>query len=95
MLASYIVQEGCTLCLLSTKCPGVSVDHLQKNCAGSLSVVPYTTSADEHLMLSFTAVRSPRSTKGKFSSQFDRFNIALKADFRLRWNLSAKPLDSG
>ena len=67
---------------------------LQKDCTGSLSVVPYTTSADEHLIPSFTAVRSPRSTKDKFSSQFDRFNIALKADFRLRWNLSTKPLNS-
>ena len=67
---------------------------LQENCPGSLSVVPYTTSADEHLMPSFTAVRSPRSTEGKFSIQFDRFNIALKADFRLWWNLSTKPLDS-
>ena len=68
---------------------------LQKNCPGSLSVVPYTTSADEHLMPFFTAARSPRCTQGKFSSQFDRFNIVLKADFRLRWNLSTKPLDSG
>ena len=68
---------------------------LKKNCPGSLSVVPYTTSADEHLMPFFTAVRSPRSTKGKFPRQFDRFNIALKADFRLRWNISTKPLDLG
>ena len=48
---------------------------LQKNCPGNLSVVPYSTSADEHLM-------------GKFSSQFYRFVIDLKADFRLRWNLT-------
>ena len=68
---------------------------LLENCPDSLSVVPYTSSADEHLMPSFTGVRTPRSTKGKFSSQFDQFNIALKSDFRLRWNLSSKPLDSG
>ena len=37
----------------------------------------------------------PKSTKSKFSKQFDWFNIALKTDFRLRWNLSTKLLDSG
>ena len=65
---------------------------LQKNCPGSLCVVPYTTSAEEHLIPSYTAVRNPKSTKGKFSSQFDRFDIALEADFRLRRNLSTKLL---
>ena len=39
---------------------------LQKNCPGSLSVVPYTTSADEHLMPSFIAVCSPRCTRINF-----------------------------
>ena len=49
--------------------------------------MPYITSADEHWVLFFIVVRSPKSTKDKFSSLFDWFNIDLKTDFRLWWNL--------
>ena len=52
----------------------------RKNCPGSLSVVRYTISADEHFKSSFTAMRSPRRTKGRCSSQFDWFILALRAD---------------
>ena len=84
MLASLSVPGSCKLRLSSwmSDVQGVCGD-LKKNCPGSLRVVPYITSADEHWMSSFIAVRSSKSTKGKFSSQFDWFYLALKAEIRL------------
>lgn len=66
-----------------------------KICPGSLSVVPYTISASEYCISSFTAVRSRRRINARCSSHFEWSVNVLRVGFNVRWNISTKPFSYG